>query len=388
MTILTCVVSNSAEAPAWNVQTIDAAGGGKFTAMRMDSQGNAHAVYVNEDTHQLKYAFWDASLKTWFTMALDSPCAGFASLALDGQQRPHVAFLEYGTGRLKYARWDGDRWNIAPVHLKSRLLEYYTSIAIDANDRPLITFYEVFGSTTNEYALHLKHVRWTGEYWTSSTIDRVQGSGKFNSAASGPDGRVHVAYANVKDEDASLRYAVADEGGWKLTILQGGGSAYYTWAVALALDSRGTPHIAYTDVAKRQVRYASAIDNRWDFQIVDSLVQPGYPDRHGIAIDDQYQPYISYYDAGLGSLKVARLQGGRWLLETVDTDFAGFTSSIAVGKGEIVVLYHDGSTNSLKCARRALPTDPLTQTKPQTAPQQEQTRVTAPAEVLRSKEQP
>ena len=61
--------SGASKLAAWQIETVDQSGTGRPTAMRIDKDGNAHLVFAVEDAdNSLKYAFWDHSLKRWFTM--------------------------------------------------------------------------------------------------------------------------------------------------------------------------------------------------------------------------------------------------------------------------------------------------------------------------------
>lgn len=343
------------KASVWQTEMVDIGGGGKYTALTIDKAGNAHTAYFNEPMHELKYAFWDKRLKRWFHMAIDDRCAGFPSMALDSQQRPHIAYIEYGTGRLKYATWTGTSWKTQLIQLNAKLIEYYTSIVLDSEDRPTIAYYEVFGVDTATFELHMRTVKWTGGVWQVSTVDSDYASGKFNSMTVASDDTLHLAYANVKDETASLRYARWNaKTGWSSEVIEGANTPQRTFSVAIALDRRNIPHIAYTDPSKHLVRYATYRGDKWQFLTVDVLAQEGFPDRNGIALDEAGNPYITYHDAGRGMLKIAYLEGARWLAEVVDREFAGFTSSIQIHNGEIFIVYYDSFTNSLKCARRRL----------------------------------
>lgn len=343
-----------AAAAQWTINIVDGGHGGKHTALAFDAGGNGHAIYVDETNRELRYAFWDHRLNKWFSMRVDAPCNGYSSMVLDSQGRPHVSYIEYGTGKLKYAMWDGARWTNQVIHVTSRLIEYYTSIALDLNDRPIIAYYEVLDAESPEYSLRLRSVHWTGSLWEMHTVDSAQGSGKFNSIATSPDGHLSIGYANVKDENASLRYAYWNGTAWKPEILAGQHQAYYCRSVAMIVDSSNTPHMTYADVAAHQIRYATRRNGQWTFEVVAPVVREGYPDRNGIALDEAGNPYISFYDAGAGMLKVAHRLGKQWLTEVVDNDFAGFTSSIRISHGEVFVIYYDSMNNSLRCARRPL----------------------------------
>ena len=76
----------------WQIEVIDAMGGGKYPAMQVDKLGNVHAGYLSEGQHELRYAFWDRHLNRWFTMKVDDHCGGFVSMVLDSQQHPHISY--------------------------------------------------------------------------------------------------------------------------------------------------------------------------------------------------------------------------------------------------------------------------------------------------------
>jgi hypothetical protein len=347
-------VSASGYAAEWQIQVVDPGGGGKYLALRMDSFGNAHISYLNEQTHELKYVFWDHRLNRWFTMKLDNRCNGFTSLALDSQQHPHISYLEYGTGRLKYAHFDGTAWKTEAVPLAVKLIEYYTSIALDSKDLPAMSYYEILNQTSPDYVLHLRTVRFNGKYWELSTVDGAAGSGKFNALAMGHDGNLQVAYANVRDETASLRYARWNGTSWNSQTLQGSERPQPMYSVNMVLGKDDVPHVTYTDAVNRLIKYATIREGKWQFETVDAIAEGAFPDRNGIALDDHGNPYVSYFDSGAGSLIVARREGNKWTAEIVDNSFAGFTPSIQIANDEIVVMYYDTITNSLKCARRPL----------------------------------
>ena len=343
----------SGYAATWKIEVVDPGGGGKYSDLLIDKFGNAHASYVNEALHQLKYTFWDQRLNKWFTMDVDNQCAGFASMTLDSQQRPRIAYLEYGTGRLKYAYWSDLAWHLQRIDLNITSVEYYTSITLDSEDRPIISYYDVVGPDKYaEYVLNVRVVRFTGNAWETMTIDATPGSGKFNSIASIAGKDLQIAYANVRSETASLRYARWNGNSWNVKILEGATHPQGIYSVKLVLDKQGNPHIAYTDTVNHHVKYATTRDGKWHIQVVDALANEAYPDRNGIALDDKGTPYLSYYDSRQGVLKVAHPEGEKWVSEEVDANFAGFTSSIQIVNGEIMLVYYDTITNSLKCARR------------------------------------
>src|SRR5207245_2545558 len=121
-----------------------------------------------------------------------------------------------------------------PIELNSDVIAYYTSIALDTNDYPTISYYEYEGPGGVGYMLKLKTVSWNGTYWEGRTVDATAGSGKFNSLATGPAGSLHVAYGNVKAENAGLRYGYWNGQSWATEILEGIRMPFYTYSVAIA----------------------------------------------------------------------------------------------------------------------------------------------------------
>jgi hypothetical protein len=354
--IFTVSVAAAAE---WRIDTVDQSGSGRYASMKIDPRGNVHVAYIPEQgPHPLKYAFWDHSLSRWFTMEI-AQYASFSTLALDSKQRPHISYADHGSGKgakLRYVYWTGGAdWNIQVVSPKGDgVVAYYTSIVLDAQDKPMFSYYDYEGPAGVGFLLRLRSVVWAGNYWEVQMVDRSSGSGKFNSIAINSAGQPQIAYANVKAETSGLRYAGWNGASWNTEIVEGQSGPTPIYSVAMLLDKKDNPHIAYTDVQKRLVKYATRQNGTWRTEILDSIRREAYPDRHGIVLDDEGNPYISYYDAGDGLLKIAFRSGGKWYIETVAKDYQGFTSSLAIHDHTLWVAFADDTGGSLKVGRRKL----------------------------------
>ena len=344
-------------ASEWKIETVDTTGAGRFTSLKIDREGNIHVAYVPEiGGHPLRYAFWDHSVKKWFTMSV-APVASFCTLVLDSKQYPHISYADHGTGlgaKLEHAYWDGQVWKVTPIEVQAgAVVAYYTSIVLDANDNPFFSFYD-YADPTNTFRLRLRSVFWMGSYWQATTADAQGGSGKFNSIALDSKGRAHIAYANVKAETSGLRYASWDGNDWKTEIIEGAGGPAPVFSVSMLMDKNDNPHIVYTDVGRRLLKYATRSGGQWRIETLDSVLGPGYPDRDGIALDSEGNPYLSYYDERLGILKVAFRLNGKWMTQVVDRNFAGFTSSVGIDRDTLWVSYADDNEKSMKVAHRPL----------------------------------
>jgi len=345
----------------WKIETVDQIGAGRYTSMKIDTSGNVHVVYIPEaDPHPLRYAYWDHKVDKWFTMTI-AQSASFCTMVLDSKQRPHISYATFGTGKgakLRYIHWQGGAtWENKPISPgNDAVVAYYTSIALDANDNPSFSYYDYEGPAGVGFMLRLRSVFWNGKYWEVRMVDRQPGSGKFNSIAIDSKGRPMIAYANVKAEYASLRFAQWDGEAWHTETLEGLRAPQAMQAVSLLVDKNDIPHIAYSDVDGRLVKYATKRNGQWVLEVVDRVSRVGYPDRNGIALDENGTVYMSYYDTGDGVLKVAFKKNGKWYGEVLARDFAGFTSSVQVRDGMLWVAFADDSNGAFKVAHRPIDT--------------------------------
>lgn len=344
----------------WKIEDIDSTGAGHFSSLHFDKDGNAHVSYIVDDSgHLLKYAFWDHVREKWFTMSIDAGAA-FCSLTLDSHQRPHISYNDYGTdsgSRLKYAHWDGAAWKKETIPLNSDIIAYYTSIALDQNDRPSISFYEYRGVKGSDLRIRLRVVFWNGKYWEVRTVDGAEGSGKFNSMAADSHGRLQLAYANVDALQAGARFATWGGNVWKTEVVDDMASNHghtVGYSMAMALDKTGAPHLSYWDINVPLVKYATFANGRWITEVVDVAARPESNDRNSIAVDEVGHPYMSYCTGG--QLRLAYKQGTRWGVEIVDRGIASFTSSLQIDHGAVWITYGDDSNHQLKVAYRTIGT--------------------------------
>jgi hypothetical protein len=349
-------------AATWQIETVDSGAPGKFTSLKVDKEGNVHIVYVIDDNAAtLKYAFWDHVLKRWFTMKV-AEGASFSSLILDSKQHPHIAWADFGTVigcKLHYGYWDGTSWKTQAIPLSAETVAFYTSIALDRDGNPSISYYEYDGpkGTGPEFRVRMRVVSWIGKYWQVSTVDGSNQSGKFNALAADAQGHLHLAYANVNPGTAGLRYGFWDGSAWHTEEADGmaaNNRGYVGQAVCLVLDKDGDPHVSYMNNTELSVKYAVRKNGHWNVEVVDRLSGVGYPDRNSIALDEEGEAYLGYHDAGRGSLKLAHKEGSRWIAETIDGNGSGFTSSVDVTNDAVWISYTDEGGGGVKVAHARL----------------------------------
>jgi hypothetical protein len=120
----------------------------------------------------------------------------YPSLAIDSQDRPHISYYDVTNGDLKYARRDGSEWHVETVDSGGDVGKY-TSIEVDGGDRPHISYYDV----TNK---NLKYASWTGNQWLIETVDSAGEVGEFTSLALSAAGQAHISYTDRGNGDLKV----------------------------------------------------------------------------------------------------------------------------------------------------------------------------------------
>jgi hypothetical protein len=177
-TALYSLLAYSQGAGVWEKQCVDSSGTnkGEYNSLAFDSQNNPHISYLNQDFEDLQYA--TVRNGNWEVVTVDSAEARgeYCSIAIDQQGRPHIAYkAEYtwGVDSLIGYRYQTD----IVVHavkspagwvtdiVDSMMLPFVwehmmcTSIAIDANGSPGVSYASYFDASRLEYA-HFDGAQW------------------------------------------------------------------------------------------------------------------------------------------------------------------------------------------------------------------------------------
>jgi len=159
----------------------------------------------------------------------------------------------------------------------------YCPIAVDSNNTAHIAYTSWNQTTVSHFTkFFVMHAIWNGTGFSTQKISE----GFAYSLVLDANGNPHILYgAN------GLMYASWTGTEWvsQTVDVNGGGFGM------VALDSHGSPHIAYKGDANT-VKYASWTGTNWNIQTVDKLLDPSQevPFRLYFALDKNDTPYIMY----------------------------------------------------------------------------------------------
>ncbi|HEC80650.1 MAG TPA: T9SS type A sorting domain-containing protein [Firmicutes bacterium] len=330
-------------AQEWHIETVDSVGDvGKDTSIALDSNGYPHISYYDSTNYDLKYAKWTGS--GWDIETVDSGGSAGTSIALDSNDYPHISYN--GSTILKYARWTGSDWDIEVVDSSSEA-GGYSSIALDSNEYPHISYH--YYNPYYEYG-YLKYAKWTGSSWEIEVVDSSgYNVGEWTSIALDSNDYPHISYYDWAKKD--LKYARWTGSDWSIEKVDSEG--YVGLYTSIALDSNEYPHISYYDGTNGDLKYARWTGSDWDIETVDSSGRVGW--YTSIALDRNGYPHISYdYLTGYDyDLKYAKWTGSDWSIETVDSEGSvGRWTSIALDRNDYPhISYYDYTNGALKYAR-------------------------------------
>ncbi|MEM3432778.1 MAG: hypothetical protein QXU79_00685 [Candidatus Micrarchaeaceae archaeon] len=153
--------------------------------------------------------------------------------------------------------------------------------------------------------------------WFIETVDE---DGDYNpSIALDSSGTPHIAYGSY---GYGLRYAHRVGGIWQKEVIEGGTHKGYA-DVSLVLDALDHPHIAYWEYMSSTLRYAWNDGTDWYTETIDTRGE-----RTSMALDTEGRLHLAYF-AG-GELRYALRSGTTWYTETVDPLTGAWTQELSL----------------------------------------------------------
>jgi hypothetical protein len=232
------------------------------------------------------------------------------SIALDSNDNPRISYYDRTTTSLKYTEWTGNHWDIMTLDSYSNVGKY-SCLALDPEDDPHIVYYDsVFQD--------LKYAGRHGGMWSVKTLDIEGDVGRYSAIAVSDSGHIHISYYDGTNGD--LKYVLWDGNRWNMdTIDSDGDVGRFT---SIALDSEGKPCISYIDYTNAVLKYSKWTGNQWKTQRIAAVNLQGessldFGSGTSLAVDSNDQPHIVFIGGRDDNLRYARWDGMGWTLTDV-----------------------------------------------------------------------
>ncbi|MCW5874747.1 MAG: class F sortase [Anaerolineales bacterium] len=349
-----------AYAAAISVYTVDDGAGqdvGYYTALAIDANGNAMIAYYNRTNQSLEIAICnDNACSSPVIVELDSAVGGqgtFTSIALDANGFPLVSYYALlGTEALRLFRCFDALCSSGINHLVDDPgVGAYTSLAMNSSDNAVISYYD--GSNGN-----LKLARCDNTLCTLNTINTVAGGpndeGMNSSLKLGAGDLPVIAYYDADDDSVKLARCSATDCSGAVTINTVDDSAHVGFnGISLQLDSSGFPVMSYYDITNSRLKLAHCSDlfctGAITINVVDDSANVG---QYSSMKLDGGLPVISYYDETNGDLKLARCQdvncASADIIVVDAVGDVGWDTSLQLGSAHIS--YYDVTNGNLMLA--------------------------------------
>jgi hypothetical protein len=355
--------------PIWHTPTVDNSAGdvGQYNSLALDSKGNPVISYYDNSNFDLKLlrcgnptCTSDNTIQT--VDALASP-GQYTSLALDSNDNPVISYYDPMNPGLKLAKCGNPTCSsgnsIKFVERSGLNLGQYTSLVLDSSGNPVISYYDVTNSA-------LKLAKCGNATCSSGTIiqyvDNGADVGQYTSLVLDGSGNPVISYYDVTNKDLKLAKCgnPSCTSGNTIQIVDNLDGMY----TSLALDTSGNPVISYYDLMNRDLRLAKCGNATCSsgnvIQTVDSVGSVG--EYNSLMLDSSNNPVISYSGNPAGTTNGRALKlvhcgkpdcsSGNTFQFVDNTPGVGvFTSLVLAVNGKPVISYYDVNNRDLKLAR-------------------------------------
>jgi hypothetical protein len=374
----------TAHALTWTKVTVGSTGDvGQYSSIALNASGDAMVAYHDETRGSLRFSWCDMSTSgctQWLGGEEVYDKGDYISIAADPNGDPmisyHWAFL--GSNALRFSWCDMSAtggcdqaadWIDTDV---GNGMVAYTSIAVDANGDPMISYYDQ-GSTLLGFARcdmsATDGCDGTAD-WTRTIVDDDEVA--YTSIAVDANGDPMISYYNLGDENLEFaRCDMSASGGcdqttdWTTTIVDSIGAF-----TSIAVDANGDPMIAYYNTDLPNLKFAwcdmsaTGCDQLadWTKATVDPNWSPGVGQYSSIAVDGNGDPMISYYDSTHRDLMFVTCDMDTLCDQTVDWsanivrldedgDVGQYTSIAVDPTGNPAISYYDVTNGDLRYVR-------------------------------------
>ncbi len=367
---------------SWRLDDIDGAfTGSGYCSIEFDGAGRPVVAYMGGAQTDMRAARWTGS--SWDVGLVDATpeppgSRRYPDIAIDAAGQPAIGYQDTALAKLRLARWTGATWSLSDVASVTNFGRF-TSCAFDAVGNPAISYHD---QTNDELRLaRFDGATWQTEAFSSATdFYDMPRSLLFNSA-----GEPVISYPSPPGDRVATRRAA----GWeylsvsprvtlvstdamgltpasepvvvgRLAVAAFDGTAWTEMPFAvngrpfggfpsLDVDSVGIPHVAATDLYKRELDAGRRDVGGWSLSNV--LVQPSFVYFSSVSMRAGAggTEAVAFTAGNPGVLSCARFDGTSWTIDIVDAA-GGAAASLAYGAdGQPAIAYR--SSGELRCAR-------------------------------------
>ncbi len=222
-------------------------------------------------------------------------------IVADSQGNIHMSAIDpvdFGGKSVEYYFRDSSgRWTVEEVGSEPLTYMFATSVAVDPEGRPHITFMDQSGST-GKLALASKN----DSGWNISTVDDSGDTGLFSHLVVDGDGRFHISYLERKSNSSGVvKYATRGPGNgeWEIREVDSLNDLAFGFVGArnitsLALDSNGNPWIAYSDESR--IKLAVWNGSEWQLNTVVEAGRKVLGQLVVLKLDSNDEPHMAYFE--------------------------------------------------------------------------------------------
>jgi len=240
-----------------------------------------------------------ASLGNASPRLLESP-GGFTSLVFDRNGIAHISYYDPGESRVMYARLVNRAW-ISEVVAETGPV-FSLSLSLYPDGTPAIAFRA--GTPCGD----LRYAKRRASTWTVETVDNECTSGSAcpsSSLAVDSTGTPHIAYAGGLSPSGSLKYATKTGDGWNISAIDTENGTGF--AASLVLDRSGLPAVAYirkTGHCNTLMVAKAGSNGNWITTNVftDRSESADNVPALSLTLDSRGNPHLGYYDNSRGEI--------------------------------------------------------------------------------------
>jgi len=236
----------------------------------VDSHGRLHVAYATKlfvnRPGEIKYAMSNGT--GWSIEKIDEGglTAFWVSIVVDSQDNPHILYYADSYNEVRHAyRTEAGNWVTETVEYVG-FIQYggkHGALSIDSTDSLHAAY--ISSVKAEENRATLRYAVRDASGWAFETVAGSPGlKGLFTSLVVDADFRPHVSFIAVdirnpvSDFDDDLVYAYRNDSGWSFeTVIHGEPSIPRPWFSTIAADKCSYPHIATYLFGEKAVKYAT-----------------------------------------------------------------------------------------------------------------------------------